>query len=237
MFGIDHVGPAGHDEDGDGVPDDGDLCPHIADEEQGDADGDGIGDACDRAPAGGTQHFFSFFEGSDGLAIGGPSKQLEDAIELGEADDGVTTVYLTDGTGLRVQGRDALISVGFTVLGRSDGEKYAELGITFGSTSRAANERGSVCFAGYDDDPLPVFLQFNHFDSTPMRPRAEGTLDGNRAVLSGSRIGGQLACSLRATEIALDGQVDMLEPSTGGLGLFVINERVRVDYVWIVTLP
>ncbi len=45
------------DTDGDGVPDDEDKCPTVANPDQADADGDGLGDACDSnsyAPAVGT---------------------------------------------------------------------------------------------------------------------------------------------------------------------------------------
>jgi hypothetical protein len=41
----------GHDEDGDGVIDSEDFCPHIADTLNADIDGDGVGDVCDREPA------------------------------------------------------------------------------------------------------------------------------------------------------------------------------------------
>jgi hypothetical protein len=43
-------GPAGHDEDGDGLPDLIDLCPQIAGD-NADADGDQVGDACDPNPS------------------------------------------------------------------------------------------------------------------------------------------------------------------------------------------
>lgn len=38
---------ATHDEDGDGVPDACDLCPHVASPDQTNSDGDELGDACD----------------------------------------------------------------------------------------------------------------------------------------------------------------------------------------------
>jgi hypothetical protein len=41
---------AGHDEDGDGIPDTLDNCPHIPNVDQADRDGDGVGDVCDPQP-------------------------------------------------------------------------------------------------------------------------------------------------------------------------------------------
>jgi len=40
-----------HDADGDGIPDQVDNCPHVANPAQTDSDGDGVGDACDACPA------------------------------------------------------------------------------------------------------------------------------------------------------------------------------------------
>ena len=60
-IGFDPLGTAvtGHDEDGDGVPDLVDVCPHIAGP-QVDTDGDGVGDACDPEPANPRQHRILF---------------------------------------------------------------------------------------------------------------------------------------------------------------------------------
>jgi len=46
----------GHDEDGDGIPDAQDPCPHVAGD-TADADGDGVGDACDPNPSTPTEHW------------------------------------------------------------------------------------------------------------------------------------------------------------------------------------
>lgn len=42
--------PTGHDEDGDGIDDACDDCPHLANPDQADRDGDGVGDVCDPHP-------------------------------------------------------------------------------------------------------------------------------------------------------------------------------------------
>ncbi len=52
--------PVGHDEDGDGIDDACDVCPHVADPTQLDSDGDGVGDACDPAPADPSQTWVLF---------------------------------------------------------------------------------------------------------------------------------------------------------------------------------
>jgi len=51
----------GHDEDGDGIPDPGDVCPHVPDPAQADQDGDRVGDACDREPTNPRQSITAFF--------------------------------------------------------------------------------------------------------------------------------------------------------------------------------
>ena len=50
----------GHDEDGDGIPDTADFCPHIADAANLDGDGDLVGDVCDPQPALAVQQWVLF---------------------------------------------------------------------------------------------------------------------------------------------------------------------------------
>lgn len=60
------AGLLGHDEDGDGITDALDPCPHVGGD-AADADGDGVGDACDPAPAIGGERFrvFSTLQAGD----------------------------------------------------------------------------------------------------------------------------------------------------------------------------
>lgn len=50
----------GHDEDGDGIPDSIDPCPHVAIGGMTDTDGDGVGDACDPNPTTPTEFWVRF---------------------------------------------------------------------------------------------------------------------------------------------------------------------------------
>lgn len=58
-FGDTPDAPTGHDEDGDGIPDRLDPCPHVAGDLT-DTDGDGVGDACDPEPGVPAEHFLVF---------------------------------------------------------------------------------------------------------------------------------------------------------------------------------
>ena len=86
--------PVGHDEDGDGVDDACDGCPHIADPEQVDSDGDGVDDICDPQPTIPKEHiaFFDPFTGPRAeWTFAGPSVTFsDDELQLDTLDNGWT---------------------------------------------------------------------------------------------------------------------------------------------------
>lgn len=74
-----------HDEDGDGIADRGDLCPHLPSPQQ-DTDGDNVGDDCDpRIDVRDGGRFFFAFERGDttGVGLEGIAMKDNDAIAIG----------------------------------------------------------------------------------------------------------------------------------------------------------
>ena len=99
--------PVGHDEDGDGIDDACDNCPHVANADQPDADGDGVGDVCDPHPMTPTEsiaRFESFttmpadwtFTGADLATWDGDSIQIDSATPNRQWDGGFALVPASD---------------------------------------------------------------------------------------------------------------------------------------------
>jgi hypothetical protein len=84
--------PVGHDEDGDGIDDACDGCPHLPDAAQIDRDGDGVDDLCDPQPAIATERITYF----DPFVVRDPSWTL---VSMSGTFDGESLVGDTRGGG------------------------------------------------------------------------------------------------------------------------------------------
>ena len=143
---------ATHDEDGDGIVDRDDPCPHLAAPADDDFDNDGIGDLCDpRIDQLDLRYFISFERGTTGNLVRdgqigvGPDG---DSIVFGDELDSHSTLVLP----IMASIVDIETSVTIGKTKPLDQNEYAEIGLF--SVHRdfdAQNQlRGDVCFFGTD---------------------------------------------------------------------------------------
>lgn len=140
---VDTVQPVGHDEDGDGIDDALDTCPHIGGPDT-DSDDDGVGDLCDPHPGTPGDHIGVFSSLESGTS------PFDDITGFTEDPDGLhhvgdTSVFLTRPFGTaRVEiGFDILAiigtnqhQIGVGIARTSDPYYFAELNDNTGATVR-----------------------------------------------------------------------------------------------------
>ena len=135
--------PVGHDEDGDGVPDMLDVCPHLPGP-QIDVDGDGVGDDCDPEPTNPRQRLLQF--------------------SAMTPDDQPATLV---GAGVWTQLADAIHFDG-TLSGqvRQSGLTFQDVQVTIGADVQAVAGGASVqhqvsLFAAFSPPQLHYFVELN----------------------------------------------------------------------------
>jgi hypothetical protein len=218
---------AGHDEDGDGIDDACDVCPHIADPDQTDSDGDGVGDACDPEPANPRQRIV-FFDPFVTLAPEwsqrtGVSSVANDALQLSAVGDyALIERPLDDATDLFV--------VGGAIEAAGTGVYHAH--IMIGENMLAT--RFMYCEL-YELPPTVLFMFTYTFDS--MSYQHGNMVAGTRSWVGGS---GTLALSIdpnaaRCDTTWFDTPLVSNGPhpaiATQALGLASVNAQVRFDYI------
>lgn len=227
------IGPIGHDEDGDGVGDADDVCPHLAGS-QDDADGDGVGDDCDFAPMSPTERIALFvtFEGgahpfttsgagtlipqSDALRFTGVDNQLAvtlPAFASARVAGGADILAITAPANEQIQ---LYLSVGSDM----QPHDYVELNQVGGAFQRASITR-------YDGSTyVPLQTQ----------PLAQGIHPGSVLVQ-----GTWLAAGSLAFDAGWPGDLYHLdEPSsmyTGGAARVTLgNNRMDMDLRWLIVI-
>jgi hypothetical protein len=223
-----------HDEDGDGIPDDQDLCPTINDTTIIDTDHDGVGDPCDPSPMSGGDHGVLFtFENGDvtGLDVTGAVIAGDDVIDIGDP-------ATADRVSLFVHGKQysrAHIELGYKIVEAGIGEianvNYEELEI-FTSHTGSSQLDGVGCslqrqYQGnvtrfYIEDPvmvvveqqLPYNLMSTHgklvVDQLPMMD-CVSTQDGL----------GPVAINVAVSNV------------TGQVGFYAVQLRAEISYLYV----
>lgn len=162
---------ANHDEDGDGRDDAIDNCPHVANVDQQNSDGDGVGDACD--PSGTTTETIAFFDPFTSL--------LPMWSKYG------TNTAVVDGETLSSDTRAGPMRYGYNVVAQTD---LFELAGTLRAQG-AANEQIAVTVYEsatavyycelYETSPPPKFGATYTLDGTTYVPLEEVTAAGTLA--------------------------------------------------------
>lgn len=100
-----------HDEDGDGLGDGVDPCPHVAGDDT-DGDGDGVGDACDPDPAVGGNRIRSF------STLAGGDHPFTDLSTLVQEADGLRFTGDSLGVSIAMPFANARFELGFEIFGQ-----------------------------------------------------------------------------------------------------------------------
>jgi len=240
VLGLDR---SGHDDDGDGAPDELDLCPHLADESSIDLDGDGIGADCDVDDTVVTpgRLFWTFLDGERPAALqlvegtATPDPEAE-ALVLGRRTDGQNALVVD------VTTATALIDVGFEILDNAIDDDlratpYVELGLYVAHRSFTSDlkTRGDNCYVGRNEPPDAGYLELNEDDRSHGTPqRFDGPLSGVAGRMRTVRTPARLDCVVRTTDLETSGGFDVSSPDrTGKIAISAERLRARLRYVWI----
>lgn len=226
--------PVGHDEDGDGIDDACDGCPHVADPEQVDSDGDGVDDVCDPFPDTPTES----------IAVFDPFRSLQSFWVVPALAPTVT------GDSLEF---DAVGSQAFLNLLPTPTDDYYEFGGAIGAAGPPSTQ---VQIAVYSDNGAGFYYcelydfggMYSHFDlaytqdgntfSTGKIANVQAPLGNGPFTLSLARRAPNVECSTAWTPGGAD-----TEPIPGGIAeqhisLGINNIAVRLDYfIQIHTAP
>lgn len=235
---------SGHDDDGDGAPDDVDPCPHLPGQSTLDVDSDGISVDCDADDLVATtnRRFWTFLDGErpPELRLSGGnlvSDLASEAIILGQRSNGISGLVLD------VTSDTALIDVGFEILDNAIQddltiEMWTEIGVhtVHREFTSDLQERGDNCFIGNNLTPPESYLELNEDEQSRNTPRRfPGPLNGLAGRLRVKRNPDRLDCTLKQTAglETTDGFDVEDNNRTGKIAISTERLRARLVYVWI----
>jgi hypothetical protein len=129
--GTDTPESIGHDEDGDGIPDTSDPCPHVPGDAT-DTDGDGVGDACDVHPNQATEHWLAFYTMQPG------DQPFQDITGYTQESDALRITSDTSPVAL-ITIANARVDLGWTI-NATPGAAQHQIAFGFDSTTMANSE-------------------------------------------------------------------------------------------------
>jgi len=235
------------DEDGDGIPNGVDPCPHIAFQSTTDSDKDGLPADCDPDDTMvDTQHrFFSFDTLEPGLDIAGGDPVADGEMVFGATTDGLSTLVIRD-----LATDTAVLDVGFEILASNIDEgqisMFDELGIytihrAFASDNK---QRGDVCFFGTNMHdalhPKPIYLEMAEDNSYQGSVSDISTLSGTKGRFRMVRSPVRVDCTVfREGMPSLPNQFDVtdLQDVVGTIAISTQRTRVQLRYVWVAYQP
>ena len=185
--------PSGHDEDLDGIDDACDLCPHLVDPAQLDADGDRVGDACDPEPANPRQRiaFFTTMRPGDQPfttnTSAGAWTQLADGFAY---DGGGYGGLYTD-----VTLANAVFVMGFTVTGTTNGPDVQHQVMIYPKDDSGTFTEVGFNATGVANVPEAVITYFDgaSFPNYISLPTASGLHAGKMTITGTYLIGASVA--------------------------------------------
>lgn len=249
VLGLDLAGDVGgdaralaHDEDGDGIDDALDGCPHIAGGAPDDEDMDGIPAACDdddRRASMATFHALAAGLPPGAEPLQGQVTPEADALVLG--DEGVTVIALDR------RPTTALVDIGFEVISNQieDGlrdQPWAEVGVHTTVRSPAAGEFGDACYYGRRSGAEPSGYLDAYEDGAAIGSAvpASATFTGQAGRLRILREPTRVECQATRDDgsiVAVSANVQALAGVDGAIAVSAGHARIRIRYIWISAAP
>ncbi len=246
VFGLERGTVDDVDEDGDGIANSDDPCPHITSQSATDFDGDGVSADCD--PDDHDKETTVMFVGFDDpapLALtyeGSVETSVPGTIGFGSLGNELNSIVVRD---LAID--NVLIDVGFEVLASSIEagglNPYDELGVYASHRSFAdfPRQRGDTCFFGRDQPEVePLFVEMDEDDMQHDVKTAAGTLGGTVGRLRMRRTPMRADCTVFRDGLGLipNGfDVAKLIKVPGTVAVTTQSVKVRFRYLYIAYQP
>lgn len=247
VFGLEGRQPPGvlpGDEDADGVVDEDDPCPHIANESPTDEDQDGVSKDCDPDDDDGSTmiRWIPIKDGSleDALVQEGQGKVLEDGFELGA---NTTTSHLV----FEVDTDTAIIDIGYEITGNNYEDlqqaPWSELGVHTVQRGFLDADRGSVCFLGvgesFETQEDEGYLESKEDEQSVSSVTFVPPLNGTKGRLYQQRTPEKVSCGATRDGASMLTTSYMVTRSSESGRIAVTADRIeaKLTHVWIAWQP